>query len=115
MEGLYIQIKKDICENIQKFFLKHFPKKSYLADPISKRIVRLVRFTLLLISYDINKDRVDDEGYRVANRFNVNDICFQQVDVTYRIACLTIDSLKIQFYNKFISVRFTFSRIMLSH
>ena len=28
------QIKTEIWENIQWFFLKHFPKKKYLADPI---------------------------------------------------------------------------------
>ena len=33
-EGLYFQIKKEIWENIEKFFIKHFPNKRYLADSL---------------------------------------------------------------------------------
>ena len=31
--------KKEISENIQLFFLKHFPKKRYLADPVYAIII----------------------------------------------------------------------------
>ena len=47
-EGLYFQIKKEVSENIEQFFLKHFPKKKrYLADPVvSKQMIKSPQQTL---------------------------------------------------------------------
>ena len=46
-EGLHFQIKKEICENIQWFFLKHFSKKKVFGGPYAQRVKK----TIYLLTY----------------------------------------------------------------